>query len=123
MSEFSQASSETGTVRGKNIEGLWQLEWEAEKQGIATHFIQEVNKPHHVIPPDVLHPFFVFRAVKYVADLVVKLGRRPVETEESLHGIGAVGGHGERPLRCPFAGELTGGSSLADITYVPIDTP
>ena len=60
---------------------------------MATYVIQTVNKSRRIITFNVSRPFYVFLSVKYVADLIVKLGRRSVEAEESFQGTGSRGSH------------------------------
>ena len=51
---------------------------------MATYLIQIVNKPHQIIALKARRTFPIPLAVKYVADLIVKLGRRSVEETELL---------------------------------------
>jgi len=50
----------------------------------ATHLVEIVNKRHKFIPAKIRHVFLVRFAVEDVVELIVELGRRPIEVVELL---------------------------------------
>lgn len=47
---------------------------EEERDDATTHLVQIVDNSHQIIVLDVRHPSFVLLLMKYVADVVVKVG-------------------------------------------------
>ena len=95
MSELTKALPESRAGRVKIVESLRSLERGARKRGMTTYFVQMVGKPHQIITFNGWHPFLIFLPVQYVADSIVKLGRRLVEVTEPFQW--ASGGHREYP--------------------------
>lgn len=62
---------------------------------MAIYLVQILNQPRQVIALEVRRAFPVLLPVKYVADLVVKFGRRFVEVTELLQGRETGCGHEE----------------------------
>jgi len=58
---------------------------------MAAHLVQIVDNCHQIIALDAWHPLVILLSLKYVADLIVKVGGRPVKVEELLQRI--VRGH------------------------------
>ena len=49
-----------------------------------TNLVQIVNEPYQIIALKVWHASLVLLPIKYVADLIGKLGRKPIEATETL---------------------------------------
>ena len=48
------------------------------------YLVQIVNKPHQIVTLKVLHASFILFVIQHIAELIVKIGRRPLETIELL---------------------------------------
>jgi len=64
----------------------------------ATHLVEIVNKRHEFTPTKIRHRFLVRFAVEHTVELIVELGRRPVEVAELLQGHRIRLGGGGFPL-------------------------
>ena len=56
---------------------------------MATYPVEIFNQPLHVIGLNARHRYLILLPVKDAAELVVKIGQRPVEATESLQYRGA----------------------------------
>ena len=72
----------------ESIKSLWLPERGVNKLDEATHLVQIIDEPLRILVLKVWDPLIVLLPTKYVADLVVKLGRRPVEAMELFQGVG-----------------------------------
>ena len=63
-------------------------EREVEERDLATHPVQKVNEPYCISAADALYKMSISLSMKDIADLIVKLGKRAVETKELFQGVG-----------------------------------
>ena len=52
-----------------------------------SYLVQMINESHQIVASMVSHPLLILFPTEYFADLIVKLGRRLVETAELIQGI------------------------------------
>ena len=83
-SELAQTLPEGGTGGVESVESLRQLERGVKKRDMMTNIVQIVNEPHQIIALKVWHALLVLLPIECVADLIVKIGRKPVEVMELL---------------------------------------
>ena len=89
MSKFTQTPPEGGAGRVESIKSLRQDKQGESKRETTTDFIQIVDKPYQTIVLNGRYPVPKFLPNEYVADLVLKLGRRFVEGTELFQGTAA----------------------------------
>jgi hypothetical protein len=94
-SELTQTLPKSATGRIEAIESLSRFTRRVRKGDAATYLVQIVYKPHQIVALKVRHALLVLLSVKNVAELVVKVGRGPVEEIEWSQGWGYR--HEERP--------------------------
>ena len=61
-------------LEGSRLESLHQLERRVRKGDVAVHLVQVVNEPHQVFAFKVLLTLRVLLLVKYIMELIVKVG-------------------------------------------------
>jgi len=54
---------------------------------MTTNLVQIVDNSYQIIALDVWHPLVILLPLKYVADLIVEVGGRPVEVAELFQRI------------------------------------
>jgi len=58
-----------------------------QRSETVTYLVEMVDESHQIVASMVSHPLLILFPTKYVADLIVKLGGRLVETTELIQGI------------------------------------
>jgi len=70
----------------EDVEGLRWLEWGVWRGDAVMYLVQIINKPHQVVTLKVWRTSYILLPVEYGAELVVEVGRVPVEMIELLQG-------------------------------------